>query len=122
MTATQQQPPTPFELDVEPERDVVRVCPAGELDLATVPLVRSKMEELASSGFPRVFLDLREATFLDSAGVHLILDLDAAARDGGWEFAVIDGSPEVGKVFDVTGVRPLIPFLDPMRLRNRAWR
>src|SRR5215208_4054361 len=29
----------PFRVDVVPNRDEVRVCPIGELDLATVPLV-----------------------------------------------------------------------------------
>src|SRR4051794_38633267 len=107
MTATQREPYTPFELDVETDRKVVRVCPAGELDLATVPRVREKVAELASAGIPRVVLDLRGATFLDSAGIHLILEIDAAARRSGWEFAVIDGSPELARIFDVIGLRPL---------------
>src|SRR4051812_26963063 len=36
-------PASDFHIDVEPERDAVRVCPAGDVDLATVQLVRTQV-------------------------------------------------------------------------------
>jgi hypothetical protein len=33
--AMQQEDLSPFRIDVEPLRDAVRVCPTGELDIAT---------------------------------------------------------------------------------------
>jgi anti-sigma B factor antagonist len=107
--------PRPFSVDVVPHRDVVRVSPVGEVDLATVGEVRARVEELRSAGFTRVALDLREVTFLDSSGLHLILELATSAREGGWELAVIEGSPDVQRVFEIAGVRAAVPFLDAGR-------
>jgi anti-anti-sigma factor len=56
---------------VQPERDVVRVCPRGEIDIDTVGAVRSQLDELVGAGFTRVVLDLRDTTFLDSTGLRL---------------------------------------------------
>ena len=61
----------PFRLDVVPKREEVRVCPVGELDLATVPRVDAQLAELWSLGFARLVLDLREVCFLDSSGLRM---------------------------------------------------
>jgi anti-sigma B factor antagonist len=121
MSATQRQPFTRFTIDVQPERDVVRVCPRGDVDLATVGAISEQVEDLTATGFRRVVLDLRAVTFIDSTGLRLVLELDAAARDGGWEFGVIDGSRDVARVFDLAGVRSLVPFVEATQIRYARW-
>ena len=103
--------PPPFRVDVEPERDVVRICPVGELDLATVDEVRGRIEELKAAGVRRVVLDLRGVTFMDSTGVWLALQENASARADGWDFTLIDGRPEVARVVELAGVRERLPFV-----------
>jgi anti-anti-sigma factor len=110
MSPTQRPDFVPFDIEVHPERDSVRVCPCGDVDLATVGRVRERVDELTAAGFARVVLDLREVTFLDSTGLRLLIELDREARVDGWELALIDGSTEVQRVFDVTGMRPRLPF------------
>ena len=65
---------------------MVRVCPIGEVDVDTVGVVRAQLDELTVAGFTHVILDLRDVTFLDSSGlhlVHLVMDAQAAsAADG----------------------------------------
>src|SRR3954451_2007385 len=80
-----------FRVDVEPERDVVRVCPAGDVDLDTAGLIRAHVDELVSAGFDHVLVDLRGATFLDSTGLRLVIDLHTRSRADGWRFAIIEG-------------------------------
>ena len=121
MSATQPHPADRFQIDVEPERDIARVCPSGDVDLATVDSIRQRIAELTSVGFKRVALDLRGVTFLDSTGLRLVLELKAASAAAGWEFAVIEGSQDVQRVFELTGVRPLVPFLDATELRYAHW-
>jgi anti-anti-sigma factor len=104
--------PKPFEVEVRPERDAVRLCPSGEVDIATVDRLREELQELKSAGFKRVILDLRQATFLDSAGLHLVLEADAASRADGWDFAVIQGPPVVQRSFEVAGLLGQLPFVD----------
>jgi hypothetical protein len=59
-----------FSVDMPPERDVVRVCPRGEIDMNTVGAARSQLDELAGADFMRVVLDLQGTTFLDSTGLR----------------------------------------------------
>jgi anti-sigma B factor antagonist len=112
MSATRQETFTNrFRLEVEPERDLARVCPVGEVDLATAPSVHARVQELASDGFTRVTLDLREVTFLDSSGLRMVLALCASAEADHWEFRVIEGPRDVQRVFELTGVAPMVPFV-----------
>jgi anti-anti-sigma factor len=104
--------PPRFGCEVIPERDRVRIAPAGELDLATAPELERTAGELWAAGFTHVVLDLREVCFLDVAGLRMILKLDAAARADGSTFELIPGPPQVQRVLDLTGAQE--------RLRLRA--
>jgi anti-anti-sigma factor len=105
--------PTVFRVEVEPEREIVRVCPVGEVDLETVDEVRARLEELKSSGFRRLILDLRRTTFLDSSGLRLALDVNAASTADGFAFGIIAGPPEVQRAFDLAGLSSRLPFVEP---------
>jgi anti-sigma B factor antagonist len=109
-----------FRVELEPDREAVRVRPIGELDVATVDDVRARIQELAEAGFRRVVLDLREVTFLDSTTLCMILEARAASDMDGWELGVIAGPPEVQRVFELAGVQALIPFVDPRTLRAKV--
>ena len=106
-------PPSPLRVDVWPEGDVVHVCPVGEIDFDTVHRVRDRMDELRVAGFRRLILDLRGVTFLDSTGIRLVVEADASARADGFEFALIEGPAKVQRVFEITGLRSALPFIDP---------
>jgi anti-sigma B factor antagonist len=103
----------PFRIDVEPARDSVRVAPVGELDIATVDKLRAEVERLREAGFNRVVLDLRGVRFLDSTGLRLILELDAAAKGGSQELQIIRGATVVQRIFEVTPVSDRLDFVDP---------
>jgi anti-anti-sigma factor len=68
-----------------------------------------------------VVLDLRGVTFLDSTGVRLALELLESSRAAEWEFAVIDGPTRVQRIFELTGVRSVIPFIAPKQIRYSPW-
>jgi anti-anti-sigma factor len=53
-------------------------------------------------------LDVRGVTFLDSTGLHLALEADAASRAQGWKFGLIGGPADVQRVFDLTGARAIL--------------
>jgi anti-anti-sigma factor len=83
----------PFRVDVEPDRESVRVAPVGELDIATVDKLQTEVSRLLETGFAKVVLDLRGVRFLDSTGLRLVLELDAAARAGSHDAG--RGAPEL---------------------------
>ena len=108
--------PSAFGVVVRTEHDVVRVCPFGAVDIDTAGQVREQIEHVTASGARRVVLDLYGVTFLDSSGLHLVLDADAASRAQGWEFGLIGGPAHVQRVFDLTGARARLPFLTASEL------
>ena len=103
---------TLFHVEVEPERDKVRVRPVGELDVATVGDVRERIAEVVESGFRHLVIDLRPTTFIDSSGLNLLLQTAAAASVDGWELAIVEGPPAVRRAVDITGLRQALPFVD----------
>jgi anti-anti-sigma factor len=114
---------SPFRVEVEPLRDAVRVCPSGELDLATVGVLREQVEELIAAGFERLVLDLGELTFFDSTGIHLVLELVQDSRSDGWQIAIVDGTAPVRRAFEVAGLRGVIPFVERRSVQaGRIWR
>jgi len=99
-----------FRVDVHPERAVVRVAPAGELDLSTAAELEAELAQLRDSGFERVVLDLRKLTFMDSAGVKLLLAEDRSARAVGHDFSLISGPPPIQRVLEITGLDRYLRF------------
>jgi anti-sigma B factor antagonist len=110
--------PTEFRLEVAPERDLVRVSPIGEIDISTAERVRAQLQELTAAGFTNLILDLRGTTFLDSSGLHVVLDAHSAADRDGFDFGIVAGPPAVQRVFEVAGLGDRLPFVDPGARRN----
>ena len=111
----------PFHVDVELEREFVRVCPSGEIDIATTGSVRERIADLMTEGFRCILVDLREATFLDSTGLRLMVDLDASSCTAGWRFAIIVGPAEVRRAFEVSGLLARLPFVDANDVTRGQW-
>jgi len=84
--------------------------------MATVGQIREQLENATATGATHVVLDLRGVTFLDSTGLHLALDADAASRAQGWKFGLIGGPADVQRVFELTGARVRLPFLTTSQL------
>lgn len=99
--------PEPFRVEVRPDRERVIVTPHGELDLGTVDQLRAEMDALTERGFTAIVVDMRETSFIDSSGLHLLIDQSARADV---RVTIIDGAWPVGRVFDVAAVRPLLRF------------
>jgi len=121
MSATHAHTDQQFHVDVEPDRDIVHVRPRGDVDLASVGEIRERFEELTALGFARLVLDLRGVTFLDSTGIRLVLELRESSRADGWELGVVEGPACVQRVFELTGIRPLVPFVELTGIRHSRW-
>ena len=63
-----------------------------------------------------VVLDLRGLAFMDSSGVHAIVDAGIRARQGGRRLIVLRGPPNVDRVFTLAGRRDDVEIhdLDPV--------
>ena len=92
-----------------------RVRLVGELDFAAAPGLKAELDALRETRCRRVVLDLRSLRFMDSAGLHCILELDAQAREDGRTVALIPGPAAVQRVFEVTHTEALLPFVETER-------
>jgi anti-sigma B factor antagonist len=83
----------------------------GELDLATSPKLRQTLHDahLAAS---LVVLDLRELTFIESTGVHVILDAAGSVRHGAGRLILVRGPSHVDHALTLTGASSQVLILD----------
>lgn len=101
-----------FRVDVTREGGTVRVCPVGELDMATTGRVRTHLDDAIAAGDGPVILDLRETTFLDSSALHLAVEAYNRALSEAIGFAIVPGPPLVQRAFDIAGLGERLPFVD----------
>jgi anti-sigma B factor antagonist len=85
-----------------PDREHVRVIAAGEVDLATAGLLRDQLTELFDVGWRDVVLDLREVSFMDTSGIHVLLDADERARADGVALTVVTDPGAVRELLRLT--------------------
>jgi anti-sigma B factor antagonist len=92
------------------------VCPEGELDLATVPALREEWVEVIDAVHPALFvIDLTRVTFLDSTALGAIIRVYKRQREHGGDVLVVNASPIVRKMFDITHLDWLLDLSDPER-------
>jgi anti-sigma B factor antagonist len=107
--------PAPFRTDLERHGTTIVVVASGEIDLSSADRLNAQLTHLLRSS-SRIVLDLRRVDFLDSTGLHCMLDIDLASHDAGVEFVLIPGPEHVQRLFRVTGAEQLLRFTEPGRL------
>lgn len=103
--------PEPFHCQVKRGRTSAVVEVTGELDLATVEAVRHALQSVIQEK-RWVTLDLRGLKFMDGAGLNAILEVDAMARQDGFNFAVVKPPETVQLIFRISGVEDHLAFID----------
>jgi anti-anti-sigma factor len=88
-------------LEISPMVGLAGLRLAGELDLATVPLLTQALLDLESER--EVHLDLATLTFLDSSGLHAIVKL-ARSQDGNRSVVLLNPSDAVRRCLEITGI------------------
>jgi anti-sigma B factor antagonist len=105
--------PEPFRCETARDGDTVWVRPQGELDLDTAPELEQELASVREDGGDRVVLDLRRLTFMDSTGLRLVIRWDTAARQDGFEFAIVPGPDVVQRVIRLTGMDGHLTVAEP---------
>jgi anti-sigma B factor antagonist len=99
-----------FSVVVEPARGEACLQAIGELDLAASPSLHDQVGDLLTGGFRRVVIDLRRLTFIDLAGVRLLLKLSQDAGDDGWQLTLVGAGGQVRRMLTLTGTLGRLPF------------
>lgn len=96
-------------VEVERSAGIIRVLPTGELDLSNVDQL-AKVLAAERAAATEIVLDLERLSFIDSTGLKLVLETDAASRMDGFGLSLRPGPPNVMRTFAVSGLDKLLPF------------
>jgi anti-anti-sigma factor len=94
---------------VRRERGVVIAEVAGELDMSTGPRLGEHLSTLADSGEPLI-VDLNRITFIDSAGLGVLIATARRAGVHGGSLHAVCSQPQTRKLLWLTGVDRRIPL------------
>jgi anti-sigma B factor antagonist len=80
------------------------IAVAGEVDIASAPALRSELEAALEAGAHELWVDLCATTFMDSSGLHGLLELHRRAEELHRRVTIICPPGNVRRVLDLTGV------------------
>lgn len=95
-----------------PREDVALVTVEGHLDLDTATEFQAHLANQLHHGRRHFLLDLSAVPFMDSSGMNIILRVYQEARELPGSVHVIDPTPAVRRVLDLTGVSITVPISD----------
>jgi len=94
---------------VRRERGVVIAEVTGDIDMSTVAGLRERLFKVADSG-QSLIVDLNRITFIDSAGLGLLVNAARRAGAHGGSVHAVCSRPETRKLLWMTGVDRRIPL------------
>ena len=113
-----------LEVSIEGAEDVVVVHVAGEIDLASAPVLGDKLSSAVPNRALGLVIDLSGTTYLDSSGVSLVFDLAERLRRRGQELRLVipEGAPlrRVLRIVDADGTMPVLPTVGEATDQIRA--
>ena len=97
----------------------------GELDIEGAPLSRRALGRACAEGQPTVFLDLSGLTFMDSSGVHMIIEAHRHLTDEDRELVIMRAPRQVRRLLELCGLSGILhmsasgpPRVDPDHARQ----
>ena len=92
--------------------DTTVLALAGELDLATITLLKDAVTPRLKPG-GRMVLDLAALMFCDSTGLGAFVALHREARAHGAEFVLVSPRKRIANLFAMSGIDQVIPVQSP---------
>jgi anti-sigma B factor antagonist len=84
----------------------------GEVDIATAPLLRTALFDALDGRAGCVVADLGGVDFIDSSGLHVIIDAQNIAFEQGADLILRAPRPNVVRVFELVCLRELLTIED----------
>lgn len=103
---------------LDPEFTVLEV--EGELDLLTAGRLNGEVDREVRCGRGDVVVDLRGAAFVDSAGLHILLNAQRRLTRQGRDLAVICPDGPVRRVFELARLVETLGVVESLRGYRQA--
>ncbi len=90
---------------VRSEQEATLVAVRGELDLLNATLLTAELDAILSADAQPIAIDLTEITFIDSAGIHVLVN---ARQRASRHLAVICGRGPVARALELLGLSEML--------------
>ena len=117
-----------FTVAVQRREHITIVQPRGELDIATVETLRTTFDAAiadtlraapdGTESSPRLVLDLRGLSFIDSSGLHLLRAVDQRAKRDGFQLTLVAPTAPVERAIQLCGLDQVLTFVAPDALER----
>ena len=85
---------------------VLRVSLDGSLDGATAPQLEADLAARVRSGLSLVVLDMKNLSYISSAGLRVVFKTSKSLRSLGGKLALANRQPQIVKVFEIVKALP----------------
>ena len=96
-------------LSVRHHGDRATIHIGGEIDLATCPHLQAVVVDLVDRGCHQLILDLDQVSFLDCAGIRVLVDARRRIQEHGGSVRLVRPRPLVWRVLSLTGMTTVFP-------------
>jgi anti-sigma B factor antagonist len=88
------------------------LCVAGEVDLASVGVLRAAISAVLASSSTELWIDLSEVVFMDSSGLHLLVDAHHEVSRLDRRLAIVCPPGAIRRLFEITALDEVLPLHD----------
>lgn len=82
----------------------------GSLDLTSSPRLHDELIDAEAAGETRLVVDLSGLEFMDSTGLHVLLDANERSARNGHRLSLHRGQQPVHRIFELTNATTLFRF------------
>jgi anti-anti-sigma factor len=100
-------------ITIEPLEEASLIRAAGEIDLSTVAALGHELESARETN-ATALLDLSEVTFIDSTGLHLLLEASRHAKLSDWPFFIVRPSAAVQGLVETSRTADQLALVEPL--------
>ena len=93
-----------LEVDVSGPVEAPLVTVAGELDVATSPRLRRRLDDAVDAGARDVRVDLTAVGFMDSSGLGALMAVHHRLRERDGRITITGAAPPVRKILEITAL------------------
>lgn len=101
-----------FSVDLRENGRRTVLAVSGEIDLATVPALRSALEAAFDAGADELCIDLCRTTFMDSSGLNAVFSAHTRAEAAGGRLEIVCPPGPVRRLFEIVGYSERLPLRD----------
>jgi anti-anti-sigma factor len=98
----------------EEDEDAFVIHVSGEIDLANAFRLEDALKRGLKSG-RGIVVDLREARYIDSAGLKLLFAYQNHALEHGHHIVATEATPNIRKIFEIVQFTAVIPMVASIR-------